>query len=556
MNNWEKCKKRFPNRTTLTEPEKDHLSIFFDDHFAATDQGQRFLFALFKDEIFWSAGPSHPWRYLDDNIEVTEATLTAPFLDVEHIDNLNPLRGTGTYQGKEVRYSPNKNLWTYLNNRTVHFHGTSASESPQSPADDDTAWVEQLLERAETTVTSAIQKLQTVSQTASPAVQTSSLPTPPVSKGKAPAPIPPRTRTPVARAPTPKASTSRQPVQAPPPQPAAPQPPPGNPPPNPPAPAAMAQQNQPRILGTVPDPYDGSPDKAIAFWNTLANYYAINEAVYTTNAQKVSSALTHFKIGTPAGNWASDLMQTALAAQPPNYGTWDEFKAAFKKQFIPPATQMEAISKMHSNPMGSKDFATWFQEWSTEARHAGSDETTKMWAFQRNLPTILQQKLLTLSPQPTTLDDLVEKAREFDKNWQIFGRSSGTPSRGRGSSRGNWRGNQPHIQEIKEEAEIEIAATQSCRGTPKKRGKLTQQERQRHRTNNLYLYCGTAGHIAINCPISKCPYMGSSVCQLGMTPEGETSIESQIEDLNINAVTPFNVIDKMIVDSNTEDKSF
>jgi len=73
---------------------------------------------------------------------------------------------------------------------------------------------------------------------------------------------------------------------------------------------------------------------------------------------------------------------------------------------------------------------------------------------------------------------------------------------------------------------------------------------------NLCLYCGTAGHIAAKCPISQRPYTGSSVRQLGMTPEGETSIESQLEDLNINAVTPFNVIDEMIVDPKTEDKSF
>jgi len=41
-----------------------------------------------------------------------------------------------------------------------------------------------------------------------------------------------------------------------------------------------------------------------------------------------------------------------------------------------------------------------------------------------------------------------------------------------------------------------------------------------------------------------------------MTPEGEPSIESQLEDLNINSVNLFNVIDKMVVDSKTEDKSF
>ena len=74
--------------------------------------------------------------------------------------------------------------------------------------------------------------------------------------------------------------------------------------------------------------------------------------------------------------------------------------------------------------------------------------------------------------------------------------------------------------------------------------------------NNLCLYCGMVGHIAAKCPASRHPYMGSSVHQLGTTPEGKPSIESQLEDLNINAVTPFNVIDKMIVDSKTKDKSF
>jgi len=73
---------------------------------------------------------------------------------------------------------------------------------------------------------------------------------------------------------------------------------------------------------------------------------------------------------------------------------------------------------------------------------------------------------------------------------------------------------------------------------------------------NLCLYCGTAGHIAAKCPISRRPYTGSSVRQLGTTPGGETLIESQLEDLNINAVTPFDVIDKIIVDPKTEDKSF
>src|SRR6266581_2357206 len=207
MNKWEKCQKRFPHRTTLTSEEKGHLPIILTNHFVATDQGQCFLFGTNNKDIFWSAGPSHPWRDLEDNELISEERLTASFLNKEYIDNLYLLQGTGQYQGKEVKYNPEKNLWLYLNNRTVHFHGTSTSETPADSEDDDTARVQEILESTETTVSTAIKKLREISRPASPAiqagtsrtttpVQASSLPTPPVSKGKQPAPIPPRTRTP------------------------------------------------------------------------------------------------------------------------------------------------------------------------------------------------------------------------------------------------------------------------------------------------------------------------------------------------------------------------
>jgi len=83
-----------------------------------------------------------------------------------------------------------------------------------------------------------------------------------------------------------------------------------------------------------------------------------------------------------------------------------------------------------------------------------------------------------------------------------------------------------------------------------------QQEQQRHMANKLCLYCAQPGHMAANCPISCCPYGGTPVCQLRMTPKDKPLIHSQIEDLNINAVTSFNIIDEMIVDSKPKDKSF
>jgi hypothetical protein len=57
-------------------------------------------------------------------------------------------------------------------------------------------------------------------------------------------------------------------------------------------------------------------------------------------------------------------MAAALAAAQVTYGMWATFKADFKAQFIPPQTQLDAITKIHSLPMGGKEFNVWFQEWS------------------------------------------------------------------------------------------------------------------------------------------------------------------------------------------------
>jgi len=203
----------------------------------------------------------------------------------------------------------------------------------------------------------------------------------------------------------------------------------------------MAQPNPPpRILGTAPEPYNGKGDTAIAFWNALENYFTVNATTFDTNAKKVLSALTYFKQGTQAGDWASNHIATILARNPVNYGTWDDFRDAFKAQFIPPETQNEVIQNIHNTPQRNREFGEWYQEWSRYARQANVDEATKMYAFCRALDTALHNKLLQLSPMPTTLAGLVEKAREFDKNWRTFA----GPTRG-------FRRQNPHIWEILEE---------------------------------------------------------------------------------------------------------
>jgi hypothetical protein len=184
---------------------------------------------------------------------------------------------------------------------------------------------------------------------AGPSFSAADLSTPPVQTSSTP-PLSTPAQAPTQRAPQPPPGNP-PPVQNPPTavqrpapiQQAPPPPPGGNPPPAPNPPAANMAAAPPRTIGSIPDAFDGNPAKAKSFWNALENYYTLNDAVYTNEGQKVAAALTHFKMGTSARDWASDRLATALGATPINYGTWAEFKTKFKEQFIPPQTQVESI---------------------------------------------------------------------------------------------------------------------------------------------------------------------------------------------------------------------
>ena len=84
-------------------------------------------------------------------------------------------------------------------------------------------------------------------------------------------------------------------------------------------------------------------------------------------------------------------------------------------------------------------------------------------------------------PTTNTMATLVQAARDLDKNWRMF---AGPPRSGPRC---------PGIRALDDKPNMEINAFQ---GKPKKRGKLTPEERKYRMDNNLCLYCGKPGHKA------------------------------------------------------------
>jgi hypothetical protein len=258
-------------------------------------------------------------------------------------------------------------------------------------------------------------------------------------------------------------------------------------------------------LGAAPEPFDGKPDKADTFLSNLENYFFLNATLFPDAGKKISSALTYFKPGTQAGEWARDRQKTALALTPVNFGTWADFITAFKKHFVPAEGEMEAGHLMYNTRMGNRAFNEWYQEWSNYASRAGVDAKTKMFAFRQNLPAALHQKILGVTPQPDTLDALAEKAREFDRLWRLYNRPAFSGPRSGQRDRNNVRSTTMG-QEDGQSTQINLFTGHDQSPVI---GKISKEEKDRRFKAKLCFYCGKPNHMAKDCRTKKSAQSGS-----------------------------------------------
>jgi len=152
MSRWEIVQQTYPTKLELTELETHHLPYTTTESFVANIQGSWILFAKFGSKAIYSRGVGHTWKYEDGRETVEESHFKASFVDYGLVDNLNYHKGTAEFRGKEIKYNRKNHRWTYLNNRSVNFHTPSERNTP---AEEDTVQVEELLETTERTIVAA-----------------------------------------------------------------------------------------------------------------------------------------------------------------------------------------------------------------------------------------------------------------------------------------------------------------------------------------------------------------------------------------------------------------
>jgi len=246
-----------------------------------------YIKATWNSFSVWSTLPTGPWHWDADDKNLTDSDWESFYPGYYLIDvNTNSIHElSGSYQDKLVKYNPSAERWEYLNHKPVQF--------PKSEIDDpDDTEVTALLDSATASISRSRLAL-------TPEQQKQSLPGGlPVTPSKPPTltSVPP----PAPAKPPTKTATSSKNLSTP--DPALIKP----------LIMASSAAVPTKSLGSAPEPFDGTSANAEAFWTNLANYYFLNQDLYSTTNKRIASALTHFKLGTSAGEWAKDRQQAAL----------------------------------------------------------------------------------------------------------------------------------------------------------------------------------------------------------------------------------------------------
>ena len=237
MSSWEEILENFPeeNHIELTEDKQAYIPVYATQAFAADYKDTRCLFTLFQTSPIWCKGVGTTWKFTSNNTDLTTRKFWFLVQHLDKVENFDFVQRTATYNGKQIKWDTLYPKWKYLNNRKVHFQSPSTSEAEEnkpsipgefkkeesnssekadtesnkgsthskSSTDEDTLNVSNLLQEAETRIIATLQKLTSHPSTPSPQgtpshqastlpgssklsiPKESSLPTPPVSKGKA-----------------------------------------------------------------------------------------------------------------------------------------------------------------------------------------------------------------------------------------------------------------------------------------------------------------------------------------------------------------------------------
>jgi hypothetical protein len=246
---------------------------------------------------------------------------------------------------------------------------------------------------------------------------------------------------------------------------------------------------EPKI--SLPAKFDGTRSQFRGFLNQVRLVINMHPNRYPSDASRVGL------VGTLLTGTALAWFAPLLEKKSPVLENFETFIAEFQASFSDTDSVRTAINKIRRLRQGDRPASAYAADFRLLACDIPWDEAALMDLFRYGLRNDVKDLLLTFHEEPKSLTEAISRAVRCDN--RLFERRSERQQFLRP------RGDQTYasivasppsnpIQTINDApTPMEIDAT-------RRRGPLSNAEKQRRWANRLCLYCGGPGHIAITCP--------------------------------------------------------
>jgi hypothetical protein len=255
---------------------------------------------------------------------------------------------------------------------------------------------------------------------------------------------------------------------------------------------------EPKI--SLPAKFDGTRSQFRGFLNQVRLIINMHPNRYPTDASRVGL------VGTLLTGTALAWFAPLLEKKSPVLENFDTFITEFQASFSDTDSVRTAINKIRRLRQGDRPASAYAADFRLLACDIPWDEAALMDLFRYGLRNDVKDLLLTFHEEPKSLTEAISRAVRCDN--RLFERRSERQQIER-QQMTRLRPEQTYASIVTSPPSAQIQAPNPVAfdgpspmeiDAARRRGPLSDAEKQRRRTNRLCLYCGGPGHIAIHCP--------------------------------------------------------
>ena len=239
--------------------------------------------------------------------------------------------------------------------------------------------------------------------------------------------------------------------------------------------------------------FDGTPSKAVSFWNQLKTYYVLEGDAFRSDQERIAQA--YLLMSGPAAQWLEPYIESPTR-DPTLVTDFTNFETKFKARFCPVDRLPQARAKLLNCKQGKRTVSDFANDFMTHAAVLSWADNVLLPLFLEGLNQDIRLLLIGKIEETSTLQMSIDIAIKLDNLVRLVSSSTkNVPAHPFPRAPKPW--NPTPVVPVGGPVPMELDAMGVVRG------RLTPQERERRRTGNLCMYCGNSGHYADRCTVKK-----------------------------------------------------